>query len=171
MWKVCNKKIVANVNYIIYLCAANTIKMEKDKINTLLYIALTAKEIQYAFKSFAADLSLDVPVESLGILLATHYNSADVIQQDIAEIMKKDKSVVLRQIDSLEKKNLVQRIVDPNDRRRNIIKTTDKGMKLIDEVNAKLDGLYALLTDGLDSSEMDAFHKVLNHFRNKARTL
>jgi DNA-binding MarR family transcriptional regulator len=28
----------------------------------------------------------------------------DVIQQDIAEIMKKDKSVVLRQIDNLEKK-------------------------------------------------------------------
>jgi DNA-binding MarR family transcriptional regulator len=75
-----------------------------------------------------------VPVESLGILLATHYNNEDVIQQDIAKIMKKDKSVVLRQIDNLEKKNLVQRIVDPNDRRRNIIKTTEKGMKLIDEV-------------------------------------
>jgi MarR family transcriptional regulator for hemolysin len=145
--------------------------MEKDKINTLLYIALTTKEIQYAFKSFAADLSLDVPIESLGILLATHYNGADVIQQDIAEIMKKDKSVVLRQIDSLEKKNLVQRIVDPNDRRRNIIKTTDKGMKLIDKVNIKLDKLYALLTDGLDTSEMETFHKVLNHFRDKARTL
>jgi DNA-binding MarR family transcriptional regulator len=145
--------------------------MEKDKINTLLYIALTAKEIQYAFKNSLADLNLDVPVESLGILLATHYNNEDVIQQDIAEIMKKDKSVVLRQIDNLEKKNLVQRIVDPGDRRRNIIKTTDKGMKLIDEVNTKLDGLYALLTNGLDTSEMETFHKVLNHFRNKARTL
>jgi DNA-binding MarR family transcriptional regulator len=145
--------------------------MEKDKIDTLLYIALTIKEVQYAFKGFLSDLDMDVPVESLGILLATYYNNADVIQQDIAEIMKKDKSVVLRQIDSLEKKDLVQRIVDPNDRRRNIIKTTDKGIKLIDEVNTKLDRLYALLTDGLDSSEMEAFHKVLNHFRNKARTL
>ncbi|MDR1200377.1 MAG: MarR family transcriptional regulator [Tannerellaceae bacterium] len=144
--------------------------MEKDKINALLYIALTIKEIQYALKRFLSDLNTDVPVESLGILLATHYNNTDVIQQDIAEIMKKDKSVVLRQIDNLEKNNLVQRIVDPNDRRRNIIKITDKGMTLIDEVNTKLDGLYALLTDGLDTSEMDAFHKVLNHFRNKART-
>ncbi|MDR1202020.1 MAG: MarR family transcriptional regulator [Tannerellaceae bacterium] len=145
--------------------------MEKDKINTLLYIALTTKEIQYALKRFLSDLNADVPVESLGILLATHYNNTDVIQQDIAEIIKKDKSVVLRQIDNLEKNNLVQRIVDSNDRRRNIIKITDKGMKLIDEVNTKLDGLYALLTDGLDTSEMEAFHKVLNHFRNKARAL
>jgi hypothetical protein len=43
-------------------------------------------------------------------------------------------------------------------------------MKLIDEVNTKLDGLYTLLTDELDTSEMEVFHKVLNHFRNKART-
>jgi DNA-binding MarR family transcriptional regulator len=145
--------------------------MGKNKINTFLYIALTAKEIQYAFKSFLSDLNLDVPVESLGILLAVNYKNEDVIQQDIAEIMKKDKSVVLRQIDHLEKKNLVQRIVSPNDRRRNIIKTTDKGMKLINEINMKLDKLYALMTEELDTSELESFHKVLNHFRNKARNL
>jgi MarR family transcriptional regulator for hemolysin len=147
------------------------VKMEKNKINTLLYIALTTKEIQYAFKNFAADLNMTVPVESLGILLAVYYNNTDVIQQDIAEIIRKDKSVVLRQIDSLEKKNLVQRTVDPNDRRRNIIKVTGKGMKLVDEVNLKLNELYALLEEGLDASELETFHKVLNHFRNKARTL
>ncbi|MDR1338471.1 MAG: MarR family transcriptional regulator [Prevotellaceae bacterium] len=145
--------------------------MEKNKINTLLYIALTAKEIQCAFKSRLSDLEVDVPVESLGILLAVNLNDEDVIQQDIAAIMKKDKSVVLRQIDSLEKNALVQRFIDPGDRRRNIIKITGKGMKLIDEINMKLDKLYALLTDGLEPSEMDAFHKVLSHFRNKARAL
>jgi DNA-binding MarR family transcriptional regulator len=145
--------------------------MENNRINALLYIALTTKEIQYAFKRFAADLDMDVPVESLGILLAVYYNNEDVIQQDIAEIIKKDKSVVLHQIDSLEKKNLVQRIVDANDRRRNIIKITDKGMQLIDDVNVKFNALYALLSEGLNTSEMEIFHKVLNHLSNKARTL
>jgi MarR family transcriptional regulator for hemolysin len=145
--------------------------MEQNKINKLLYIALTTKEIQYAFKSFAADLKLNVPVESLGILLVVYYNSMDVIQQDIAEIIKKDKSVVLRQIDNLEKNSLVQRIVAPNDRRRNIIKITDEGMKLVNEVNVRLNELYVSLTEGLDTSEMEIFHKVLNHLRNKARTL
>jgi DNA-binding MarR family transcriptional regulator len=144
---------------------------EMEKINTLLYIALTIKEIQYAFKSFAADLNLNVPVESLGILLAVYYNSADIIQQDIAEIIKKDKSVVLRQIDNLEKKDLVQRIVDSNDRRRNIIKVTDKGMKLVDEINVKLDELYTLLSEGLDVSETETFHRVLNHLRKRAKSL
>jgi DNA-binding MarR family transcriptional regulator len=146
--------------------------MEKDKMNTLLYIALTIKEIQYTFKRFTADLKADVPVESLGILLAVHHhNSMDVIQQDIVEIIKKDKSVVLRQIDNLEKKNLLQRTVDPNDRRKNIIKITDKGMELVDKINVKLDELYALLSEGLDASETETFHKVLNHLRNKAKLL
>ncbi|MDR0414481.1 MAG: MarR family transcriptional regulator [Prevotellaceae bacterium] len=146
--------------------------MKKNSINTLLYIALTTKEIQYAFKRFSADLKTDVPVESLGILLAVHHhNSTDVIQQDIAEIIKKDKSAVLRQIDSLEEKNLIQRMVDPNDRRKNIIKITGKGMKLIGKVSAKMDELYALLSEGLDASETETFHKVLNHLRSKAKTL
>jgi DNA-binding MarR family transcriptional regulator len=113
--------------------------MEKNKINALLRIALATKDIQLAFKKLAADLDMEVPVESVGILLAVHYNNSntDVIQQDIAEIIKKDKSVVLRQIDSLEKKNLLQRIIDVNDRRRNIIKITDKGMKFVGELNVK----------------------------------
>ena len=36
----------------------------------------------------------------------------------------------MRQIDNLEKKNLVQRIVAPNDRQRNIIRITDEGLNL-----------------------------------------
>jgi MarR family transcriptional regulator for hemolysin len=146
--------------------------MEMNRINTIVDIALTIKEIQYAFKRFAADLKTDVPAESLGILLAVHHhNSMDVIQQDIAEIIKKDKSAVLRQIDNLEKKCLVQRTVDPNDRRRNIIKVTDKGMKLVDEINVKLDELYALLSEGLDASDTEMFRSVLNHLRNRAKSL
>ncbi|MDR1582828.1 MAG: MarR family transcriptional regulator [Prevotellaceae bacterium] len=144
--------------------------MATDKINELLYIALTTKEIQYAFKRYVGNLNMDVPVESLGILLVVYYSSSlDVIQQDIAEIIKKDKSVVLRQIDNLEKENLVQRIVDSNDKRRNIIKITNKGIKLINEVNAKLNEMYAFLTEGLDVSEMEIFYKVLNHLRNRAK--
>jgi DNA-binding MarR family transcriptional regulator len=165
-------KIVAYVNYIIYFRKSVKVKMEKNKINNLLYIALITKEIQYAFKRFAVDLKTDVPIESLGILLVVHHcNSMDLIQQDIAEIIKKDKSVVLRQIDNLEKKNLVQRTVDPNDRRRNIVKVTDEGVKLVNEINVKLNGLYSLLSEGLDASETETFYRVLNHLRNKAKAL
>jgi Transcriptional regulators len=145
--------------------------MEKKKMNELLNLAMTVKDIQRALKRFAAGTNADIPTESLGILLTVHYSDTEAIQQDIADIVKKDKSAVLRQIDNLEKKNLVQRIVAPNDRRRNIIHITDEGLSLINEVNSKLDEMLSLLSDGLEASDLDIFYKVLSHFRTKAKML
>ena len=145
--------------------------MEKKKMNELLNLAMTVKDIQRALKRFAAGSNVDIPAESLGILLTVHYSDTEAIQQDIADIVKKDKSAVLRQIDSLEKKNLVQRIVAPNDRRRNIIRITDEGLNLINEVNKKSNDIQSLLSDGLDASDLATFYKVLTHFRNKANML
>ena len=140
-------------------------------MNELLNLAITVKDIQRALKRFAAGSNVDIPAESLGILLTVHYSDTEAIQQDIADIVKKDKSAVLRQIDNLEKKNLVQRIVAPNDRRRNIIHITDRGLSLINEINSKLDEMQSLLSDGLESSDLDTFYRVLNHFRAKANML
>jgi len=145
--------------------------MEKKKMNELLNLAMTVKDIQRALKRFAVGSNVDIPAESLGILLTVHYSDTEAIQQDIADIVKKDKSAVLRQIDNLEKKNLVKRIVAPNDRRRNIIHITDEGLNLINEVNSKLDEMQSLLSDGLEASDLDIFYKVLSHFRTKAKML
>ena len=127
--------------------------MEKEKMNELLNLAMTVKDIQRALKRFSAGSNIDIPAESLGILLTVHYSDTEAIQQDIADIVKKDKSAVLRQIDNLEKRNLVQRIVAPNDRRRNIIHITDDGLNLINGVNNKLDEIQSLLSDGLEVSD------------------
>jgi len=145
--------------------------MEKKKMNELLNLAMTVKDIQRALKRFAAGSSIDIPAESLGILLTVHYSDTDTIQQDIADIVKKDKSAVLRQIDNLEKKNLVQRIVEPNNRRQNIIRITDEGINLVNEINKKLNEIQTLLSEGLKADDLVTFYKVLGHFRNKAKTL
>jgi DNA-binding MarR family transcriptional regulator len=102
--------------------------------------------------------------------LTVHYTNTEAIQQDIADMVKKDKSAVLRQIDHLETKNLVQRIVAPNNRRQNIIRITDKGVKLVNEIDIKLDEMLSLLSEGIEPSDLAIFHKVLKHFCNKAKT-
>jgi MarR family transcriptional regulator for hemolysin len=135
--------------------------------NTLFNLAFTTKEIQRAFKRFATGLSVDVPMEAIGILLAVYYK-ADLIQQDIAEIVKKDKSSVLRHIDNLEKKNLLQRTIAANDRRRNIINITVQGKQFIDEINSKANELFNELSVGLSGIDIEMFNKILNHLQNKA---
>lgn len=145
--------------------------MEKNKMSNLLLLALTSREVLHASKTFLAHLNIDVPSESIKVLLAVYYSNEDVIQQKIADAVRKDKSAVLRQIDNLEKKNLVQRVIDPNDRRRNIIRVTSDGIDLINQINEKLDELFTILSDGLSVSDLNTFDMVLAHFRNKAKTL
>jgi DNA-binding MarR family transcriptional regulator len=144
--------------------------MDKNMDNTLFNLAFTAKEIQLVFKRFVTDLSVDVPTEAMGILLAVYYKS-DLIQQDIAEIVKKDKSAVLRHIDNLEKKGLLQRTIAANDRRRNIISITDEGKQFIYEINDRANELFSVLSEGLSSIDVEMFNKMLNHIRSKAKTV
>ena len=54
--------------------------MENNRVNNLLSLSLTTKEIQMAFKRYVKDLSFDLPVESFGVLLAVRYYSNDMIQ-------------------------------------------------------------------------------------------
>ncbi|MDR0873596.1 MAG: MarR family transcriptional regulator [Prevotellaceae bacterium] len=142
-----------------------------EKVSNLFNIALTMKEIQRSFKRFAGNLSLDVPMESVGILLVIYYNKSELIQQEIAEAVKKDKSAVLRHIDNLERKGLLQRTSAINDRRRNVISITERGKQFISEINGKANELFALLSDGLTVSEITTLNALLTHLQNKAQNI
>lgn len=55
-------------------------------------------------------------------------------QQKIADILMKDKNSVTKLIDAMEKKNLVVRLPDPDDRRSNLIALTDIAKSMKDDV-------------------------------------
>ena len=63
--------------------------MEKEEMNELLNLAITVKDIQRALKRFSSGSNVEIPSESLGILLTVHYSDTEAIQQDIADIVKK----------------------------------------------------------------------------------
>ena len=115
-------------------------------------------------------LSVDIPPEAFGLLMIINYQE-DIIQQDIAGLMKKDKSAVLRQIDSLEEKMLVRRVVDHHDRRKNIIVITGKGKELMKEILVREKELIDDLTKGIADSDVEIFRKVLFQLRTNAEKL
>lgn len=107
-------------------------------------------------------------VEQFGLLHAINRQEDDVIQKDMAETMGKDKSGILRFIDSLEEKELVRRVVDTNDRRKNYLMVTKKGEKTIKQYLEIEFKVMEELQQGLTSSEMDIFYKVVNQIKNNA---
>jgi len=110
-------------------------------------------------------------IEQFILLHAINVHEEEVNQQDMAALMGKDKSSILRIIDSLEEKELVRRVVDQKDRRKNYLMTTKKAEKvLVQYLEIELN-LERELTEGLTEEEIQIFYKVVNHIKSKAEEL
>ncbi len=90
------------------------------------------------------------------------WNQGEMTQQNIAYIIQKDKNSVTQFIDNLEKKGLVQRVVDTADRRVNNIKLSKAGLAMKD--NTKKVAIAAVndILEGIPEEELKGFVKVLN---------
>ncbi len=109
--------------------------------------------------------------EQVGLLFALSMQSEEVIQNDMAEVMGKDKSAILRIVDSLEEKELVRRFVDHKDRRKNYLIITKRGDRVIELCLKTVNDFMEELERGLTRSEIDTFYKVVDHFKSNAENL
>ncbi len=72
------------------------------------------------------EASVPVKMEQLPILMCI-YNCGSVSQQEVADIVHRDKSSVQRTVVTLEKKGLISVSQDKADKRKNILRTTETG--------------------------------------------
>ena len=143
--------------------------MEKQCLPLGMIVARMMHEMFRVLKKRTGEIAeTKLTIEQFGLLHAINRKEDDVIQKDMAEIMGKDKSAILRLIDSLEEKELVRRVVDINDRRKNYLMVTKKGEKLIKQYLKIEMELMEELQQGLKASDIDTFYKVVNHIKNNA---
>lgn len=64
-------------------------------------------------------------------VMACLWNEDNVTQQTLCNLTRKDKPSMTRLIDNLERLNLVKRVSDANDRRKNMIHLTEKGREIM----------------------------------------
>jgi MarR family transcriptional regulator for hemolysin len=146
--------------------------MEKQKLFLGMILGRIKREmIRVLKKRFSEQTEIELTLEQYGLLRALNSEEDNVIQKNMAETMGKDKSAVLRLIDSLEKKGLVRRVIDINDRRKNYLIVTKKGERLLEKYSEIESGLIDKLEQGLTKTEIDIFYKVLNQIKNNAEKL
>lgn len=104
---------------------------------------------------------ITIPFEHLIILKIIRDHNSCLVQQDIAEMMGKDKSVILRMVDALEKEGYIHRVVDSNDRRRNILALSQDGNLLTDRFVEVEKQVTIDLLESVTESELAAFYKVI----------
>lgn len=94
------------------------------------------------------------------------WEKSSISQQNIADIIQKDKNSVTKIIDSLEKKNLVIRLVDKNDRRINKIELTEEGSTLEKITTEVAINFMNDVVKNIDTKDLDTFVNVMRQIKN-----
>ncbi len=133
-----------------------TLGAMKDVFIKIMTLSLKQAEITYTFDQMVV------------LFLVDHCPTS---QQEIAAHMQKDKSVIFRMIDTLEKDGLLERNPDPKDRRRNNLILTEKGSKYM-LLSKKLEhDVTQNLFTGLSDDEIKTFYKVIDHIHERGNEL
>lgn len=119
---------------------------------------------------YASEAEVKMTVEEF-ILLNMIKAKTDQILQNIAIATGKNKSVVMRMIDSLEKKGLAKRTVNPEDRRENFLSITDKGEKVVTQYQEIEKRLSNELLKDIPSEKIEIFFEVVNEISKRANNL
>jgi MarR family transcriptional regulator, transcriptional regulator for hemolysin len=109
--------------------------------------------------------------EQFGLLHVINLKNETCVQQDLANMMGKDKSAILRLIDSLEEKKLVIRVVDSTDRRKNCLHVTEFGKEIIQQYIEMEAMISKELTAGISESDLKTFYRVIASIRKNAEQL
>lgn len=116
---------------------------------------------------YAAEADVSLTVEEF-ILLNMIEAHTDQILQNIAIATGKNKSVVMRMIDSLEGKGLAKRTVNPEDRRENLLSITDHGAEVLSQYRLIENRLSEELLSGIPSEKLAVFFEVADEISKRS---
>jgi len=115
-------------------------------------------------------LTDDITFEQMGVLyFISRSNNKEMIQQDIAAVMDKTKSAILRSIDLLEEKGFVRRLPVAGDRRKNLIELTDSGKAIIERMHNVFMEEDQILKQGIAQEDLDTCMCVLSKIQQKCK--
>ena len=133
------------------------------------YVNILNSKIKKCFIDRLQNNGINITPEQY-LVLDILWEKQSLSQQNIADIIQKDKNSVTKIIDSLEKKNFVNRVVDTKDRRINKIELTKEGLALEEittqvAINFMNDTVKDIDTQDLDKF-VDVMHKLNDNLDN-----
>ncbi len=108
------------------------------------------------------DAGIDVSYEQWSILVHL-YRQDGQTQQALARIAVKDKAAITRLLNGLEKKNIVLRIPDRNDKRSNFVYLTNKAKELKPHLIGFVEEMLDEAEQGIDPDEMTRCRATINN--------
>ena len=130
--------------------------------------------VHFQFKQYLSKIfqnhGFDLTPEQF-LVMDTLWDEGVLSQQQIADIIIKDKNSVTKLIDALEKKGLVKRVAGTSDRRLNKIHLTDLAISMKDDITAiALESTNSIIRD-IPKEELINFVRVLNKMSDNINSI
>lgn len=129
------------------------------------YVNILNSRIKKCFIDRLQQNGINVTPEQY-LVLDILWEKQSLSQQNIADIIQKDKNSVTKIIDSLEKKNLVNRVVDKKDRRINKIELTHEGLALEKITTEVAINFMNDTVKDIDNQDLDKFVEVMRKLKD-----
>jgi MarR family transcriptional regulator for hemolysin len=142
---------------------------EEQNVSWTMILRRLSSELYRVYKKRVQEqVKIKLTFDEYGLLLAINNKGDNVIQKNMAETLGKDQALIMKLVDSLEKKKLAKRMVGLNDRRKNFLAITKKGEEVLEQYLKIELSIIDELHQGITKSEIDNFHKILLFIRDKA---
>jgi len=89
------------------------------------------------------------------------YNDGRLTQKALANELDKDKSLIVKVIDTLTEQGFVYREINPADRREHLLKVTAKGKKAVPYIVEAFNATNKSITESVTDEELTIFNTVL----------
>lgn len=83
-------------------------------------------------------------------------------QATLAGLIAYDRATITGVVDRLVQKGLLSREVSEKDRRARVLRLTDRGRQILQEVTPAVEAAQAVILQGLDQAEVGEFMRLLN---------
>ena len=136
--------------------------MQKEKYTQYSFVLdRTARRVkQYAQTSFA-EKDFGITIDQWSVLKVL-YNEDPMTHKELAEKTGKDQPTLTRIVDIIIKKELVERVEHPNDRRCLLVQLTDTGKERIKMLSPEIAAIRMKAWENLSEEDFKNFTRILN---------
>ncbi len=124
------------------------------------FLNLVHNRFKQHFASLFQERGYNITAEQF-LVMDTLWNKGSMSQQQIADTILKDKNSVVKLIDGLEKKEMVRRVANKEDRRQNLIELTTKGKEIENEVKEIATNTVDFIIKDIPQQDLKTFIAVL----------
>jgi len=118
-------------------------------------------KLKESFRENNMDLSME---QYVMLNLISHKDN--LTQQDLSNHFQKDKSLILRHVNTLIEESYVDRETDKDDKRKKILILTSKGQEVLELLRKVAQKVSEDLLEGVTESEKEVFQKVIQKIQN-----